>query len=394
MKIKKYVVENIKDAMFMIKKELGEDAVILQTRQIRKGGFFGIGSKKMIEVTAVGEEGKGKTERTAEKTNTIEEVGEGIYRLRTMIAKNIQRNVKVSPKAEDVGKIERELKELKEMIASMERKLMKRELMATNETIRKIYATLKDSGLMDELIDRILTDLEEVDPSDVESLKEKLILSLSGILKVEKIRFESGSRVVFIGPTGVGKTTTLVKFAAILKMNEMDEKKMKRIGIITLDTFKISGTDQLKTYSDILDVFFKSFYTIEELEKSMDELKDFEILLIDTAGRSPKDLDYMEELNRMMEILKPTHVFLLLSLTMNLRDAMKMIEIFSKCDPTHIILTKMDEADNMSNLFNISFISEKPISHITNGQNIPDDIEEVDSRDISEKFLKEVFENG
>ncbi|HDM70493.1 MAG TPA: flagellar biosynthesis protein FlhF, partial [Thermotogales bacterium] len=148
------------------------------------------------------------------------------------------------------------------------------------------------------------------------------------------------------------------------------------------------------TYSDILDVFFKSFYTIEELEKSMDELKDFEILLIDTAGRSPKDLDYMEELNRMMEILKPTHVFLLLSLTMNLRDAMKMIEIFSKCDPTHIILTKMDEADNMSNLFNISFISEKPISHITNGQNIPDDIEEVDSRDISEKFLKEVFENG
>ena len=388
MKIKKYVVENIKDAMFMIKRELGEDAVILQTRQIRKGGFLGIGARKLIEVTAVGEENKKRTENT--KNPGTREVNEGIYKLRSMLAKNMDQNIKSRAGSEETEKIEHELKEIKDMILNMERKLVKHELM-TDERFGRIYDLLKDAGFMDELIENVVDKLREIQVDDG-NLRENLRRILLNLLKVDRVEFKKRDKIIFIGPTGVGKTTTLTKFATIFRMERMENDGWK-IGMITLDTFKISGADQLKTYSDILGIPFKSFYTFEELGDSMDDLNRYDLLFIDTVGKSPKDSDYIDELRRMIGILKPTHIFLLLSVTTNPRDAMKIIEKFSICKPNHMILTKMDETESMSNLFNISFVSDIPISHVTNGQNIPDDIEELKPDEFIDRFLKEVLKD-
>ncbi|OZV12920.1 hypothetical protein CIW83_06830 [Tissierella sp. P1] len=190
--------------------------------------------------------------------------------------------------------------------------------------------------------------------------------------------------IFFIGPTGVGKTTTLAKIAAnfVLK-NKYD------IGLITSDTYRIAAVEQLKIYSDILQLPLEIAYNKEEMIKGIDHFQNKDIILVDTAGRNHNDLGQVEELKEILNTVKKKEVFLLVSATTDYKVLESVIDKYNFLDEYKLIITKIDEAENYGNILNIKHIANKELSYFTTGQNVPDDIQIIDVENIVKKLIEE-----
>ncbi|WP_334099941.1 flagellar biosynthesis protein FlhF [Thermotoga petrophila] len=366
MKIKKYVAESIREAMIMIRRELGENAVILSSRRIKKGGFFGIGGKTYFEVTAAVEKERKREENTS-------------YRLQEILVKNRQSsndNIKG-----EFDEIKRTINEIKQMLVTEKRQTLP-------EGLSKILYGMEKQEILPEirykLIDFLRMKFGDLDPNSNETFK---ILSeqFANLVKTNAPDFKN-AKVLFVGTTGVGKTTSLAKLAARFKI---DEKK--RVAILTLDTYRIAAAEQLKIYADIMDIPMKIAYTPKEAEYEMMALKDYDIVLVDTAGRSHQNDLQMSELRALSEAVKPNITFLVISMNYKLDDVKRIVERFSTVKPTHIILTKMDETSVYGTFVNISEITGLPIAFVTNGQRVPDDIFEANPMELARIVAGEVL---
>jgi flagellar biosynthesis protein FlhF len=182
---------------------------------------------------------------------------------------------------------------------------------------------------------------------------------------------------LFVGPTGVGKTTTLAKLAA--KLSLIDNKK---VGLITADTYRIAAVDQLKTYSEILGIPLSVVYEASELPDVMYKYKDKDVILLDTAGRSHKSEELSRDLQDLMNNLENPEIFLVISLTTGYKDIVSIIDAYNFVDEYKIIFTKLDEASSYGNILNVKVESGKALSYLTTGQSVPDDIEIADSEKI------------
>jgi len=416
MKIKKYLVKDIKDALIQIKQELGENAVILQTRKIRKGGLFGIfGGEIFTEVTAVAEEDANVNIR---KKN-LDNKGDTIYNLREILSQNIRKNVtstyedKVKENKEDwdtykpndkrdnnireikeslevTRDITKDIEEIKQMFAHLDAKIemLNDGLSKYPVKLRKLFNNMIDQSINKDLALKILQELKN----------EKLDIEIDDFFNVISERFKNLIRVeipnigngisIFLGPTGVGKTTTLAKLAADLKI-----KQKKSVAILTIDTYRIAAVSQLKTYSEIMNIPFFVAYTPEEARNISASLKNYDSILIDTAGRSQKDEIHLEELRKYISAINPNYKFLLLNISVNLKDSVDIVSRFSVCNPTHLIFTKLDETNSYGNILNITSKFNLPIAFVTTGQNVPDDIEKAEARRLSFMISKEVLKN-
>ena len=176
-------------------------------------------------------------------------------------------------------------------------------------------------------------------------------------------------RVVLVGPTGVGKTTTIAKLAGRLALIEK-----KKVGLITIDTYRIGAVDQLKTYAEIMNLPFKVVNTIKEMESSVEALSYCDVILIDTTGRSSKNTMQISELRAYVQNAKPDHTALVLSGTTKNRDIDTILSGYEELKYDKIIITKLDETTVYGGIFNIINKANKPVSFITTGQNVPDDI--------------------
>jgi flagellar biosynthesis protein FlhF len=208
---------------------------------------------------------------------------------------------------------------------------------------------------------------------------EKLIPTAGPIVRTKT----SGPHVVaLIGPTGVGKTTTLAKLAANLKLREKH-----RVGLITLDTFRIAAVDQLKRYADIIGSPLRVVNSGEELREAVRSMGDCDFLLIDTAGRSPKDTMKLNELRGLLSCVEPDEVHLVLSSTAS-EDAINLaVSRFSEVRVDKIIFTKLDEAAHVGVVLNVVRKVNKSLSYITTGQDVPDDIEVGRGRRLAQLIL-------
>ena len=200
------------------------------------------------------------------------------------------------------------------------------------------------------------------------------------------IRAVVGTRrvVALVGPTGVGKTTTVAKLAANFKLAHG-----VRVGLITVDTYRIAAVEQLKTYAEIIDLPLAVVNDPAEMPRALDELGAVDLVFIDTAGRSPRDEVKIRELAEFLLQARPDEVHLVLSAVAGQRSLRSAVERFAMVQVDRLILTKLDEADSLGGVLAVLGLSSRPVSYLTTGQAVPDDIEPADRKRLARLILRQ-----
>lgn len=256
--------------------------------------------------------------------------------------------------------------------------------------LKMVYGTLLDNEVDERYVNEILDDVEKIARRGngvdliLSSIYQKMILKF-GTPKTIELAGKKPKVVFFIGPTGVGKTTTIAKIASKLKVDQG-----KKIAFLTADTYRIAAAEQLRTYANILDTPLTILYSAEELNGAVERVKGYDLVLVDTAGFSHKSDAQREDTRKLIEALDPSiprEVFLVLSATTKYRDLLEIVDIYRGVSEYKLLFTKLDETSAYGNLLNIKLYSGADISYVTNGQNVPDDIEVFHTQRIVKKLL-------
>ncbi|MCP4152379.1 MAG: flagellar biosynthesis protein FlhF [bacterium] len=399
MKIKKYLVKNIDEALRQIKKDLGKDAYILSQKKVLKKGNLNLSNVEMIEVTAAIEKSRPQNNDISstllnKKYNYVNPPKEDPpdLELRARMAREAVRKDSMV----DIAGIKNELQPLTEEMAEIKKLLRKStaELEGFSEfkgVFMDLFLDLVQNGVEKKLASRLINTLQyQTDADNItdgKQVKKHLFnLLTSSISLPSPLRLEKGKRkiVVMVGPTGSGKTTTIAKLSSYFKLMES-----RKIALLTIDSYRIGAEAHLRTYAEILDIPFYAIYNERDLKYRIDALKDFELIFIDTTGRSPNDkkgLLIMEKhLSGVPEEEK--EVFLTLAAPTRSPDLFYMYEKYSIFKPDKFIFTKIDESMSLGNLFNLKMKTDIPTAYFTTGQRVPEDIEIAYPR----KFARRVF---
>ena len=191
--------------------------------------------------------------------------------------------------------------------------------------------------------------------------------------------------LLFMGPTGVGKTTTIAKIASYYVMEEK-----KKVALLTADTYRIAAAEQLRTYANILEVPFRVVYTAEEARQAILDFREFDYIFIDTAGHSHQNEELLTKMKELLETVKETGVyqtFLVLSATTKYRDLLKIASSYREITDYQLIFTKLDETASLGNLLNLTLFTESEIAFVTCGQNVPEDIEQFNPQKTVKQLL-------
>ncbi len=406
--IKKFTGKTEAEATEAAKKELGSNLVIMNVREVKKKGLFAFLSPKQIEVTAALEEEAptrpqyGSILRTAadkeirkeqqnlSAKNSTENIEKKLDSLQTLLESqlnNRQPEKDESAKAQDVPDDEGKEEKTSDMAAAEKKE---EENPEQDKFIRLLYNKMLDNEMDEKYVNSILEDASKTKKADLPfdyllaNIYQKMVLKFG---KSEGITpSEEGPRIVlFIGPTGVGKTTTIAKLAGRYCVEEK-----KKVALLTADTYRIAATEQLRTYANILETPFRVIYTPEELQAAVDDYWDCDYIFIDTAGRSHQNTDQLEKMKEMVAALKRPgsyQVFLVLSATTKYRDLQKIADCYGKIADFELIFTKLDETEAVGNLLNMKLYTDAPIAYVTCGQNVPDDMEAFNPQKTVKQIL-------
>jgi len=398
-KVKRYVGETAQEAMQKVKSDLGRDAIILNTRKIRKKGLAGFFTKPLVEIVAtidndisVGGMPKKVQGIVPSAQHIKEEYNNGAESFINELNANMQA---VKSVQKDNTKQQQARRDEKELIQQDFTEL-KNMLGKVYDAVKVDYENNKLSNIAKKYL-KILEDYE-VDKVIVNEIKEKIIETLDAekqqsdaivrntiynilskyMKEPEPFSFTKGKKVIIvIGPTGVGKTTTLAKLAANMVLTEK-----KKVGLITSDTYRIAAVEQLKTYCEIIGVPLSIIYTPGEIFNAIESYSDKDLVLVDTAGRSHKDKYQLMELKTLIKSSINYEVYLVISATTKFSDCIEIIKNYSFLDDYRLLFTKLDETSAFGVILNVAYITKKPISYITIGQSVPDDIEICDNGKI------------
>lgn len=368
MKVKRYVVDSMPVAMQQIRGELGEKAIILNTKEIKTGGFLGIFAKRQFEVIAAVPVHP-EAEKRAAKPAPLP------------IMETKKPAAPVAIKREEVPlerneDILRELRGVKQMLAGLVagEKGTERLPAPFMPWVERLREQEVDSQVIQFIIEKLLRGGHETSTS--EKIQEAFVAEITRILSEgclqEPAVAESINFVSFVGPTGVGKTTTIAKLAADQILNYG-----RFIGLVTTDTYRIAAVEQLKTYANILNVPIEIAFTPEGLRKSVKNLRDRDLIFMDTTGRNYQDQLAIQEIAKYLAEPMIQENYLVLSMTAKYSDTQKIIENFKSIPIDKVILTKRDETSTFGLVLNLAYHYPYPLAYITTGQSVPEDIQKI-----------------
>ncbi len=340
--IKKYIVTEMKEAMVRAKYELGPEALIISQKKVRPGKWYQFFRKSKLEVTVALED------------HLHEKVQKDKKDLQLVLTKRLEK---------------REPEELLDVLPSSKAQM----IFGKNQEVKEKWITYCQSlGLKENEIG-----YQEMSRFIQEHYAENSFLKKLNLNKVN----------VLVGPTGVGKTTTIAKIASMEYLTHG-----KKVGLLTIDTYRIAAVEQLKKYAEILGIPFETVHEPQEIKKKLARLKDCDLILMDTVGASPKDEDRIEDIKAYLdEIDEDKNIYLTLSMSSDVDTNNAILKSYKSVNYGAMILTKFDEVENYANFWNIMENEILPVQYFCDGQTVPEDIRKSHLPDVLTYLWKEVL---
>lgn len=440
MKLKTYQAFSMSEALAAVKRDLGRDAVILHTRSFRKGGFLGMGGRQMWEITASqnvnvparplraaapagaakGAQGRAVPAASARKVASggvavidgpdlmpyLEEDEPPRLSSRPAPVPTLAPRRSVDPAARAIrpaaaypggtgalpagaAALADQLGKLTGMVEKILRRQETPDAPPVPEELFEVYLNLIQQEVAEDiardLVEKLRSELSPQQLADRAAITARLQDFIAQMIPTQVPVAGNIGRprvIVLIGPTGVGKTTTIAKLAANLKL-----RQNRQVGLITIDTYRIAAVEQLRTYAQIIKVPLSVVITPEELRAAIEEMADMDVILVDTAGRSQRNAERLDELKGFLAAARADEVHLVLSTTANQKNLQSAMEQFGALGADRLILTKLDEAVSFGMILNIVRRMDAALSFVTTGQDVPDDIEVGEGRKLAQRIV-------
>jgi flagellar biosynthesis protein FlhF len=422
MTIDKFYGKTKEEAIEKAKAQFGENAVIMNVKEEKPSGVFRAFKNPNFEVTAAMDEEEPKANAMKPHESINLTADENIDLSKTQaehlkerewteddfeaaVKKEKEKELRIEKKRRE--RLEREQKEkeqvderidslqnrIDETITSRERGDAEQELAQSSEAlsfVRILYRTLVENEVNEKYVNQIVDEIEKfIRPGNgvdiiLSNVYQKLILRF-GQPKTLDISGAKPHVVFFIGPTGVGKTTTIAKIASKYKM-----EYEKKVAFITADTYRIAATEQLQVYANILDAPMEIVYSRDEINEAIEKLIDADLIFVDTAGFSHKNETQRQDIKDLLDEVNEEYkkdVYLVLSSTTKYNDLLDIVDMYRGITSYRLIFTKLDETTSYGNMLNIKLYSGAELSYVTCGQNVPDDIEVFDTQKIVKCLL-------
>ena len=398
MDLKRYRVNNIQEALQLIKKDLGPEAVIVSTRQVKEGkGTFGLFGKTVLEVTAaLDQEQKSaptKTPPPAQETKPSSNVvpfrstsTKDSQSLILPIQKDVQElkesideiKIKTATYGDHViNQLKHELGEMRHMLHMIVSQSVHHDDLHLPENLMILFQQMKFGGLEEKFARRVVLEAQKnISEEDLQNFSYVKIFLARMLMKIIKTtngieNIEQSQKIVsLIGPTGVGKTTTAAKICS-----EQILQYKRKVALITVDTMRIAAVEQLRAYAKVINVPLSIVSDKVELDRAISSYADYDVIVIDTGGCSQRDETQMFELRDIFDERGRLHNILVLSATTKDSDTNEITRKFGSMPLDSIVFTKLDESSSYGSIFNHAIRFKKPVSYLTTGQNVPEDIE-------------------
>jgi len=401
MQVKRYHAEDMKQAMDAAIRELGSDAVMIAQNKVRRKGFKGLFRKPILEVQFAYDPANIPSAKKKKALNTLDQDSPpqsgsqpsgGSLPLGGSGDKGWGNKGKTATVSnEQFEQLDKRMNSFESMLTNFLEKFeyIKRDVTYDyTEEVQKLLGRLIEAQVREELAHSLAKQTEQLmkqqPGSNPTEVIEHLILEQFG--RSEPILHKKFTQkvILILGPTGVGKTTSIVKLAA-----DFSVKQKKNVGIINTDTYRIGAQEQLQTYADILGIPIQVVYHAHELEKAMEQMSDRDIIFVDTAGKRPGDDQHKEDLLEIVRILKPEDTLLCLAATTSFASVKEMVDTYGFIDDYRVMITKLDETKYRGTVLNISWYTQKPLAYVTTGQDVPDDIEIADVETLVKQIVRE-----
>ena len=404
--IKKFQAKTENEAVEAAKKELGSNVVVMNVRNTKKKGLFSFLKPQLVEITVAVEEDSERKEPV--KTADARSITEALGKIAPIVERSEKEKSVSEPSFSDksvkndkviVDRLNNIENLIEEKLTKPEEPIKKEETPDKDKKEEKdelkvffdlLLKTMLDNEVEREYATSIIDETARVTkpgtPFDVAlaGIYQKMILKFGKASVISPA--ENGPKTVFfVGPTGVGKTTTIAKIAS-----KFSVELKKKVALLTADTYRIAAAEQLRTYANILEVPFRIIYTIEEMESALRDFKNFDYVFVDTAGHSHQNEEQknvMGSFIHSVDGIVEREVYLVVSATTKYRDLMSIADAYSTITDYKLIFTKLDETTALGNLLNLKLYTGADLSYITCGQNVPDDIEDFNAQSTVKNLL-------